>query len=212
MVEDAAQAQGASWRGARAGTFGSLATWSFYPSKNLGCFGDGGAVTASDRELLDRVRRLGNHGRTEHYEHAEVGTNSRLDALQAAVLIVRLKTLDADNARRREIAARYRKGLKGVGEVEILQDPPDTEAVFHQMTLLTVQRNALRSHLTDKGIATGIHYPIALHRQPALESYVQTTSLEVSERAADQVLCLPMFSRLGDDEVDTVVREIVAFF
>jgi len=212
LIEDAAQAHGAYLGSKRVGNSGLLATWSFYPSKNLGCFGDGGAVTATDREVLDRVRLLGNHGRTEHYEHAEIGTNSRLDALQAAVLIVRLKTLDDDNARRREIAARYRRGLETVGEIEILQDPPDTQAVYHQMTLLTSQRDALRTWLVDRGVGTGIHYPTALHRQPALESYGQTTSLAVSERAAEQVLCLPMFSRLTDDEVDNVVQGIVDFF
>jgi len=212
MVEDAAQAQGASWQQARVGTFGSLATWSFYPSKNLGCFGDGGAVTGNDTGLLDLVRRLANHGRTEHYDHSEVGTNSRLDALQAAVLNTRLKELETDNQRRRSIATRYLAGLSGVGDLEFLKDLPETESVYHQMTVMSLKRDDLRAHLRQRGIGTGVHYPSPLHRQPALAPYTEGLSFPVAEKAARTVLCLPMFPQLTDAEIDTVIAAIEEFF
>ena len=129
--------------GRRVGGFGRLAAWSFYPTKNLGCFGDGGAVTGSDRELVERVRRLANHGQTSRYHHVEVGTNSRLDSLQAAVLNCRLPLLDEDNARRRELACRYHGGLAGVGDLRLLPDPPGSVSVYHQLTVRTARRDEL---------------------------------------------------------------------
>src|SRR6185369_16974931 len=131
LVEDAAQAQGALWKGKRVGGFGQLAAWSFYPTKNLGCFGDGGAVTGNDPKLMEQVRLLANHGQTSRYHHVLVGTNSRLDSLQAAVLNCRLPLLDDDNARRREIACRYHGGLSGAGDVTLLQDRERVTCVYH---------------------------------------------------------------------------------
>lgn len=210
LVEDAAQAHGARWGGRRVGTFGRLATWSFYPTKNLGCFGDGGAVSG-EPDLLERVRLLANHGSRQRYVHLEVGWNSRLDALQAAVLNVRLALLDADNARRRELAARYRAGLAGVGDLELLAVRTGAEPVFHQLTVLTARRDELQSHLAGAGIGTAIHYPAALHRQPAFAD-LGTGALPVAEAAGRRVLCLPMFAELTDDEVDRVVSRIRGFF
>ena len=123
MIEDAAQAQGASWKGKRVGGFGRLAAWSFYPTKNLGCFGDGGAVTGNDKDLVARVHLLGNHGQTSRYHHVDIGTNSRLDSLQAAVLNCRLELLEEDNTRRRELACRYHGAFAGVGDVRLIPDP-----------------------------------------------------------------------------------------
>ena len=213
LIEDAAQAHGARWHGKSVGSFGELSTWSFYPSKNLGCFGDGGAVTGSDTELLKRVRLLANHGRTAHYEHSEIGRNSRLDALQAATLNCRLPLLEGDNERRREIAATYWQALSGVGDLEILEDPPDTLSVFHQMTVLTSRRDELRDHLSERGIGTAIHYPRALHLQAAFAVSGQPQSeLPVAEMAGEQVLCLPMFPQLSDTEVGSVCEAVVDFF
>lgn len=213
LIEDAAQAHGARWHGGSVGSFGQLATWSFYPSKNLGCFGDGGAVTGSDTELLNRVRLLANHGRTAHYEHSEVGQNSRLDALQAAVLNCRLPRLEADNERRRAIAVKYRRALSRVGDLRILEDRPETLPVYHQMTVLTSKRDKLRDHLSELGIGTAIHYPRALHLQPAFAPGGQSANpLPVAEAAGEQVLCLPMYPQLTDAEVDTVCEAIVDFF
>ncbi len=210
LLEDAAQAHGARRRGRRVGTFGRIATWSFYPSKNLGCFGDGGAVTG-EPALLERLRRLANHGRTAHYEHSEVGTNSRLDALQAAVLNCRLPLLEEDNARRRVLAARYRERLAGVGDLRLLSDAPDDEPVYHQFTALTARREALRSFLGERGIGAAVHYPLPLHRQPAFAA-AAGESFPVAERAAAEVLCLPMFPELEDGEVDRVCEAVAEFF
>jgi len=213
LVEDAAQAHGAEWQGRRVGTFGALATWSFYPAKNLGCFGDGGAVTGNDLDLLARVRRLADHGRREHYEHSEVGMNSRLDALQAGVLNCRLPALEAGNERRRQIDGRYREVLTDVGDLRFLVDPAGALSVYHQETVLTGQRDELRQFLQEQGVGTGVHYPLALHLQPAFApDDSQTDDLPVATAAGREVLCLPMFPELTDGEVGTVCAAVQRFF
>lgn len=213
LLEDAAQAHGAEWEGRRVGNFGRLATWSFYPAKNLGCFGDGGAVTGNDLELLDRVRRLANHGRVEHYLHSEVGTNSRLDALQAAVMNCRLPSLQADNERRGEIANRYREALADLDSLEVLVDPAAARSVYHQFTVLTPRRDELQRFLADEGISTAIHYPLALHLQPAFEAWNDDQfGLPVASAAGSRVLCLPMYPQLKAAMVDEVCGAIRRFF
>jgi dTDP-4-amino-4,6-dideoxygalactose transaminase len=213
LVEDAAQAQGARWRGKRVGAFGRLAAWSFYPTKNLGCFGDGGAVTGDEIVLVDRTRRFGNQGQAGRYNHVAIGTNSRLDSLQAAVLNCRLPLLDGDNARRRAIAARYRANLEGVGDLVFLVDPPEAEPVYHQMTVRTGRRDELQKFLAARDIASAVHYPTPLHTQPALAGLdLQTGELPVSTAAAREVLCLPIFPELTDLEVDVVCEGVQAFF
>ena len=211
LIEDAAQAHGARSGGRRVGSLGELTTWSFYPSKNLGCFGDGGAVTSWDEALLARVRSLANHGRDDHFTHGEPGRNSRLDALQAAVLNARLPLLDADNERRREIAAVYRAELDGVEGIRFLDDLDGDECVFHQLTLLHPERDALREHLAAVGVGTAIHYPRALHQQEALAGVRDGVDAPVAENAARRVLCLPMFPELEDDEVAYVCEQVKAF-
>jgi dTDP-4-amino-4,6-dideoxygalactose transaminase len=214
LIEDAAQAHGARWKGKRVGGFGQLAAWSFYPTKNLGCFGDGGAVTGNDRALVDKVRLLANHGQPTRYHNVEIGTNSRLDSLQAAVLNCRLPLLDEDNARRGELACRYYGGLADVGDVRLLQNPPEASSVFHQLTIRTARRDALMEHLKTAGIASAVHYPSPLHRQPALEGVVDVRDedLPVSTAAAREVLCLPMYPELTNDEVDRVCAAVWGFF
>lgn len=213
QLEDAAQAHGARVGERRVGSFGELASWSFYPTKNLGAVGDAGAVTGDDPALLARVRRIANHGRTEHYLHAELGTNSRLDALQAAVLNLRLPGLDAANARRREIAARYREALTGASGVDVLRDPDGTEPVYHQFTLLADRRDALREHLAADGIGSTVFYPVPLHRQPALARFAPAgLELPVSEAAARRALSLPIFPELEAAEVEAVCRSLGRFF
>lgn len=215
LVEDAAQAHGARWRGERVGGFGRLAAWSFYPTKNLGCFGDGGAVTGNEPVLVERVRRLGNHGQTGRYHHVAIGTNSRLDSLQAAVLNCRLPLLDADNERRRALAARYRERLAGRGDLALLDDPPEAEPVYHQMTVRTARRDDLQRHLAGRGIGAAVHYPSPLHHQPALAGLPgmgEPPELPVATAAAKEVLCLPIFPELRDEEVDAVCDAVCAFF
>ena len=213
LMEDAAQAQGAAWKGKPVGSLGTLAAWSFYPSKNLGCFGDGGAVTGTDAELLERVRRIANHGQVARYEHVEIGTNSRLDSLQAAVLLCRLALLDADNTRRRELACKYYGGLAGIGDLDLPQDPPGATSVYHQLTVRTKRRAELMSHLAARGIGHAIHYPEPLHRQASFASYVDSVpTLPVAEAAAAEVLSLPMFPELTDAELEETVSAVRAFF
>jgi dTDP-3-amino-3,4,6-trideoxy-alpha-D-glucose transaminase len=212
-IEDAAQAHGAKYRGRRVGTLGALAAWSFYPTKNLGAFGDGGAVSGMDEERLVQVRRLANHGQTSRYHHVEVGTNSRLDSLQAAVLNLRLRTLDEDNARRRALAAVYRDGLAGVGDLRFPADHPDDECVYHQLTVATSRRDELARFLSERGVGASVHYPSPLHRQPALAARgPKPPQLPQAERAAGEVLCLPMFAELESSEVERVVEAVRAFY
>jgi dTDP-4-amino-4,6-dideoxygalactose transaminase len=212
LLEDAAQAHGAFHRGRRVGGIGTLAAWSFYPTKNLGCYGDGGAVTSNDTALLERVRRLANHGQAGRYQHLEVGTNSRLDSLQAAVLNCRLALLDEDNRRRRELACRYHGGLRGVGDVSLPIDPEGTVSVYHQLTVRTKGRDALLGHLAARGIGSSIHYPSPLHRQPALSAAPPGPDCPQAALAAEQVLCLPLFPELTNDEVDLVCSQTAAYF
>ena len=215
LIEDAAQAHGARWRGKRVGGFGRIAAWSFYPTKNLGCFGDGGAVTGNEPVLVERTRRLGNHGQSERYTHQEIGTNSRLDSLQAAVLNCRLALLEEDNARRRAIAARYAERFAGVGDLRIPPDRPEVESVYHQFTIRTERRDALLAHLAAQGIGAGIHYPSPLHHQPAFAKMFADgplPDLPVATAAAQEVVCLPIFPELTDDEVEAVADAVVAFY
>jgi dTDP-4-amino-4,6-dideoxygalactose transaminase len=211
LIEDAAQAHGAEWRGRPVGGFGSLATWSFYPSKNLGCFGDGGALTTDDPELANTVRLLADHGATARYHHELIGTNSRLDALQAAVLNCRLPLLAADNARRRVIAARYREFLAVAKSIEAPAEPEGAQPVWHQFTVRCPRRDALHAFLAERGIGAATHYPGPLHRQPAFADRGEPPILPVAERAAAEVLCLPMFPELTDSEVEIVGRALVEF-
>ena len=172
VIEDAAQAQGATSRGKRAGATGHAGCFSFYPGKNLGACGDAGAVITSDHELAHRMRQMRDHGRAgQKYEHAIVGRNSRMDGLQGAILRVKLRHLDAWNARRREIAAIYRAFLRDV-DIRIVAVPESSEPVYHQFVIRTAERDALRHELEASGIQTGIHYPIPLHRQPAFAPYL----------------------------------------
>jgi dTDP-4-amino-4,6-dideoxygalactose transaminase len=223
LVEDAAQAHGARYGGRRVGGLGRLATWSFYPTKNLGCFGDGGAVTGNDRELVERVRRLANHGQSSRYHHVEVGMNSRLDSLQAAVLNCRLPLLEGDNARRRELACRYHGGLAGAGDLALPPaDPPGSLSVYHQLAVRTSRRDALMRHLAERGVGSSIHYPSPLHQQPALRGTAAALETPATEAiagelpaataAAAEVLCLPIFPELADEEVDAVCAAVREFF
>jgi dTDP-4-amino-4,6-dideoxygalactose transaminase len=214
LLEDAAQAQGALRKGKRVGGFGQHASRSFYPTKNLGCFGDGGAVTGNDPALMEQVRLLANHGQTSRYHHTRVGTNSRLDSLQAAVLNCRLPLLDADNARRREIACRYHGGLSGAGDIELLEDREGVTCVYHQMTIRTARRDALMEHLKKAGIGSSVHYPSPLHHQPALQGIAgaRDEDLPVATAAAREVLCLPIYPELTNEEVDTVCAAVRGFY
>jgi dTDP-4-amino-4,6-dideoxygalactose transaminase len=205
VIEDCAQAHGAMIGGRRVGAFGDLAAFSFYPTKNLGALGDGGAVATNDAELDAQVRLQREYGWRERYVSRIPGLNSRLDELQAAILRVKLKFLDEDNARRRAIAQRYDEALQGSALILPARREGVTH-VYHQYVVCSERRDELQRKLRERGIGTLIHYPVPIHRQPAYENRValQPGGLPVTERIAGQVLSLPMHSGLTDEQVEQV--------
>lgn len=207
LVEDAAQAHGASWRGRPAGSFGVAGCFSFYPGKNLGAFGDGGAVTTDDPALARRIRMLADHGRGgSHHDHVTVGTNSRLDALQAALLHAKLERLTDWTAARRARAGRYRKGLAG-SSARPVERAPGCDSADHLLVVRVPARDALRDHLAAAGIATGIHYPVPCHRTPAFLRFTPGP-LPVAERAAGEILSLPLYPQLELATIDRVCESV----
>jgi dTDP-4-amino-4,6-dideoxygalactose transaminase len=221
LVEDAAQAFGARWNGVPAGALGDAAAFSFYPTKNLSAFGDAGLVTTSDPAIEDRARLLRAHGMRQRYIHEEIGWNSRLDSIQAAVLEVKLRYLPRWNAARRERAAVYDRLFQKAGLAAGTTDSgvvlPFTDAraehVFHQYVIRAPRRDALRQFLTDRKIGTEIYYPIPLHLQGSLAWLgYKAGDFPVTERAAAEVLALPIYPELREDEQETVVDGIAEFY
>lgn len=202
VIEDAAQAQGARYKGRRVGSLGHAAGTSFYPGKNLGALGDGGAVLTNDDEIASIVRRLRNYGSTVKYQHELAGYNSRLDELQAAFLRVKLSVLDAWNDRRREIAGSYIRSLNGQG-FGLPFVPDYADPVWHLFVIRHAQRDALRDHLTQKGINTVIHYPTPPHLQACYAAFA-THHLPLAKRLAAEVLSLPMSHDMSEEEVGRV--------
>lgn len=204
VLEDGAQAHGADLDGRRAGAWGDVATFSFYPTKNLGAIGDGGAIVTSSREVATRARLLREYGWKNRNESLIAGFNSRLDELQAAILRVKLRHLDRDNARRREIAAHYSRAL---ADLPSIRAPHVHEGhAFHQFVIRAPRRDALRQALSEAGVGTLVHYPIPIHLQPAYMGRVglPPAGLPVTEAAASEVVSLPMFPQMTDDEVESV--------
>ena len=211
VIEDAAQAHGAEIDGRRCGSIGHLACFSFYPGKNLGAYGDAGAVTGNDASVLDRIRRLRDHGRTSKYEHLEVGFAERIDALQAAILAAKLPHLEDWTESRRRIAAKY-SGLLGGSDVVTPDDSAAVRHVYHLYVIRSSARDGLLEHLKRAGVAAGIHYPIPLHRQPAyMNRGYGSVSLPHSERAAAEVLSLPIYPELSDTQQQAVVDAVGSF-
>ncbi|MCX6133072.1 MAG: DegT/DnrJ/EryC1/StrS family aminotransferase [Ignavibacteriales bacterium] len=202
VVEDAAQAHGASFKGKSVGTLGKIACFSFYPGKNLGAYGDAGAIATNDEALANKVRMLANHGRLKKYEHEMEGYNSRLDTLQAAVLDVKLRHLRAWTQRRQQHAAQYSQLLSRAAEIVTPVVHPDATHVFHLYVVRVRQREKVQQALKEAGIATGIHYPIPLHMQPAYKYLgLPAGSYPVAERFAGEILSLPMYPELTADQV-----------
>lgn len=209
VIEDAAQAHGASYRGRRAGSLGDVAAFSFYPGKNLGALGDAGAVVTNDDNIAERVRRLANYGSAEKYVHREIGRNSRLDELQAAFLRVKLRHLGRWNATRRSLAARYSAKLSHLGSALTAPvERPDAEHSWHLYVIQVSDRDALKARLRQLEIQTLIHYPIPVHKQHAYAAMNNSSLLPISERLADTVLSLPMGPHLSDHAVDEVCAGI----
>jgi dTDP-4-amino-4,6-dideoxygalactose transaminase len=207
LIEDCAQAHGARHGGRLVGTFGELAAFSFYPTKNLGAFGDGGAVLTSDARLAERLRHLRNYGQAQRYHHAERGVNSRLDELQAALLRVKLARLDDYNAERRRLAGHYRAGLSGVGVPRA--DESLIHHVYHLFVVRHPARDRLRQRLLARGVETLVHYPVPVHLQPAYSDLgYRPGSLPATERAAREVLSLPLYVGLGEHRAARVIEAV----
>jgi dTDP-3-amino-3,4,6-trideoxy-alpha-D-glucose transaminase len=210
LLDDAAQAHGARLHGRPVASWADAAAWSFYPGKNLGAFGDGGAITTDDAELARRLRRLRNYGSERKYEHTELGINSRLDELQAAVLRVKLRDLDTVLARRRSIARRYVAAFDEL-DLRLPHVDPAAEPSWHLFVARSERRDALRARLAELGVETLVHYPIPPHRQPAYAgTSAAAASLPAADRAAAEVLSLPIGPHLDERMIDAVIDAVRA--
>ncbi len=211
LFEDAAQAHGATYRGRPAGSLSDAAAWSFYPGKNLGAFGDGGAVTTNDDALAERISVLRNYGSRVKYVHDELGMNSRLDEIQSAVLLTKLAHLDEWNARRRAIAARYRDELAGA-PLQLPNAPGHVESSWHLFVARVDGREAFRDHLRERGVETLVHYPLAPHLQPAYAGLgLRRGSYPIAERLQDEVVSLPIGPHMSDEQVSAVIDACRSF-
>ena len=213
VLEDAAQAHGAAWQGRRAGALGHAACFSFYPTKNLGACGDAGMVVSSDADFVGRVRQIANHGAGSHrYDNLVLGTNSRLDSLQAAILRVKLRHLERWNGERASRAARYSEALRDLPGITLPRELPGARSCWHLYTIRARERDALASHLQSRGIGTAIHYPRPIHLQPSMSGAGgRPGDLPVSERLCREVLCLPLYAELETADLDRVAAEVRAF-
>ena len=211
VVEDNAQATGARYKGRMTGTMGTLGCFSFFPAKNLGCFGDGGAIATNDARLAEQCRLIANHGSKKRYHHEVIGINSRLDTLQAAVLLAKLPYLDGFNEARRRVAQRYDQAFA----VLALTTPwvaPYAQHVYQQYSIRCPDRARLMKHLDDAEISYAVHYPRPLHQQPAFERLVADGQrFPHAEQAAEHVISLPLFPEMTDDEVEQVVKAVASF-
>jgi dTDP-4-amino-4,6-dideoxygalactose transaminase len=210
LLEDCAQAHGAAWHGRRVGGLGRAGVFSFYPSKNLTVMGDGGCVTTDDDEIAARCRRLRDHGRLNKDVHSEIGFNLRFNEIQAAVGRVLLRRLEAMNDRRRALAARYARALAGL-PLELPAERPGARHVYHLYVVRTARRAELAAALKSRDIQTGIHYPVASHRQPAVERFAGPP-LPATEQLVGEILSLPLSAGHTEDEIDTVAAAVRDFF
>ncbi len=209
VIEDAAQAHGARYRGGRCGSLAELSAFSFYPGKNLGAYGDGGLVATADAEEADRMRRLSNHGRLDKHRHGEEGYNYRLDGMQAAILRVKLRRLDEWNAERRRAAGWYDERLRGVAGVRRPETAAWAEHVHHLYVIRVPERDRIIAALAAKGVGAGIHYPVPLHLQPAYERLgYREGDFPVTEEVCREILSLPIFPELTEEQVDYVVQTL----
>ena len=211
VIEDACQAHGSEYNGKKAGSWGSSSCFSFFPSKNLGCAGDGGAVVTNDEAVRDSVRMLRDYGQKTKYHHEQFGYNSRLDAIQAAFLRVSLRSLDKWNATRQNLAGLYDEQLDGVGDIQRPFRMSGGKHVFYLYVIRTKQRDALKAHLAENGIETGIHYPIPIHKQKPYQEYANQR-FPVAEKAANEILSLPIYPTLSENDVLFLTSKIKEFY
>ncbi len=208
VVEDCAQSIGCAYRGKKTGTFAVAGTFSFFPSKNLGCYGDGGMVTTNDDVVADTIRMYRNHGSSRQYYHDVIGFNSRLDELQAVILRIKLKHLNQYNANRSRVARTYNQLLAG-SRFETPQIPNDRDHIFHQYTLLCDGRDAVRQAVLAKGISCAVYYPVPLHQQKAFADTKQP-QLPVTEETSQRCLSFPVFPEMGDLQIESVCEAILS--
>jgi dTDP-4-amino-4,6-dideoxygalactose transaminase len=208
VIEDAAQSIGSSYKGKKSGTIGHIGCTSFFPSKNLGCMGDGGALFTNDDELAAKIRMVANHGQAKQYHHTKIGVNSRLDAIQAAILDVKLKYLD-DYASARQEAARKYDDLLEDSDLQIPFRNANSDHVFHQYTLKSNKRDQIRSVLKEKGIPHNVYYPIPLYKQKAFEHFGKNLHLENTERLCASVFSLPMHTELSSEQQEYIVNQLL---
>ena len=212
VVEDAAQAHGAEYNGRRAGSWGDAATFSFYPAKNLGAYGDAGAVVTDSEETAARARMLRDHGRTDKYLHEHIGVNSRLDTLQAAILGVKLAHMDEWNNARRAIAAKYDAAMSEFAWLTAPAEIAGGKHIYHLYVIQCARREELRRYLSDNGIGVGIHYPVPLHLQPAFRALgYGAGDFPVAERLADSILSIPMYPEMTAAQQQRIIETIGAF-
>lgn len=220
VIEDTAQALGAEYQFSngkrqKAGTIGHIGCTSFFPSKNLGCYGDGGAVFTNDDRLAKKLQIMANHGQTKQYHHDYIGVNSRLDAIQAAILNVKLPHLDSFNAKRNEVARRYNHAFENMAEIKTPSTASYTNHVFHQYTLKLIDqdRDSLKNFISKKGVSSMIYYPIPLHRQIAYRnSFTKNQDLSISEKLSEIVLSLPISPNLSFEDQSTVIEAFQEYF
>lgn len=204
IIEDSAQAHGATYKGKKSGSWGEVACFSFYPSKNLGCFGDGGAVVTNKKSVFEKINLLRNHGRTSRYDHKIVGYDARLDNLQAAVLRVKLNHLDQWNRRRREIASYFSKNLSNKYKTPF--NPPESEHIYYAYTLQHSNRDKIIQFLVKNGVAAGIYYPTPLHLQKAYSDFKQTADFSTSENICKNIFSIPIFPELTNSETKYIIH------
>jgi dTDP-4-amino-4,6-dideoxygalactose transaminase len=212
VVEDCAQAHGSTYKGKPVGTWGDLGTFSFYPGKNLGAYGDAGAVITNNEEMAHMVNRYHDHGRTEKYIHDYIGVNSRLDTIQAAILRIKLARLAEWTEARRQVAAKYDEAFRSSEAVQTPQQIEGGKHVYHLYVIQTAERDRLQDHLKAKGVATGIHYPVPLHVQPAYAHLgYKKGQFPVAEALADRILSLPIYAELTGEQSDYIISAVGDF-
>ncbi|QQE81181.1 DegT/DnrJ/EryC1/StrS family aminotransferase [Alicyclobacillus sp. SO9] len=212
LVEDACQAIGAKQDSRGIGVYSDAAAVSFFPTKNLGSYGDGGMVLMEDEELAARIKRLRVHGSTQKYRHAELGWNSRLDEIQAALLRIKLRKLDEWTKQRQTLAARYQEALNQV-PIQLPSSPRDTEHVYHLYTILAQDRDGLKQHLSNQQIGSSVYYPLPLHLQPALAGLgYQKGALPAAEDVSEHCLSLPLYPGMEEQQQDEVIKAVKAYF
>ena len=211
LIEDCAQSHGAYFNNKRLGSYGLLSTHSFYPGKNLGAFGDGGAICTSNYDLSNKLRKMRNNGSIEKYVHEMYGRNSRLDTLQAIILDIKLKNLDINNEKRRKNAQLYRDGLKQLAEIHLPRIEAGCEPVYHLFVIKAYKRDKLKQFLEQNGVATGIHYPIPISNLKCYDNYFEDKCIRAAQNSGT-ILSLPMFPDLTEEEITRVCSLIIDFY